>query len=134
VSRRIDFSGFSPAERAVALCGGILFVNGFIPWWYRIRTPFRTYLHNAGLSGWGLLTVLAGFAAAAAVTFRRRQARSWPDHFLYAGLGIAALAALGAERRSNGHVWIGFYAALAVSLLLIVAALRRSAERRGGWV
>ena len=127
-------SGLSPAERAIAGSGAALFLNGFIPWWYRIHTPRRTYLHNAGLSGWSLVAVLAGFVAALMVALRRRPGRARRDDALYGALGIAAVGALVVQSSRTSTEWVGFWVALAVSVLLLVAAVRRRNERRGGWV
>ena len=131
----MDLSGVSPAERAVFTFGTILFVNGFVPWWFRIRTAAHTYLHNAGLSGWSLLAVLAGFAAATTVMIRRRPARGpWPDWFLYIGLGFVAFIGLTIQSNQTRAEYLGYWVELATTVLLILAGVRRNAERRGGWV
>lgn len=135
MARRIDLSSLSPAERAVSLSGGVLFVNGFIPWWYRIPTPGRTYFHNAGLTGLGLLAVLSGFIAALAVLLRRRPMHGLRvDWLLYMVLGSTALVALGVQARRLPEGWIGYWIALAMAIVMIFAGLRRARERRRGWV
>jgi hypothetical protein len=136
VSRGLDLSGLSPAERVVAAGGALLFVDGFVPWWYRVRTPNHTYLHNAGLTGWGLAAVLMGFAATAAVlvhsTNRARTRRR--DHALYVALGAVAVVALAIQGHNSHVLWIGFWVAGAAGMLIVAGGLRRRRERRGGWI
>ncbi|MCA1834722.1 MAG: hypothetical protein ABR548_06895 [Actinomycetota bacterium] len=135
MSPRMDLSAISPAERAVFGFGSLLFVNGFVPWWYRIQTVSHTYRHNAGLGGWSLLAVLAGFVAAVAVMMRRRPARGpWPDWLFYIALGVIAFIALAIQSRETQSEWIGYWLALTTSVLMVLAGVRRNAERRGGWV
>ncbi len=114
----------------------MLFLDGFAPWWYRVRTPGRTYLHNAGLTGWGLIAVLAGFVVLtfAVVHAVRRGTRRRFDYLVYIALGTLALAALAVQGREPSEEWIGYWVAIAAGLAVIVAGMRRMAERRSGWV
>lgn len=135
VARGVDVSGLSPAERAIAAAGAVLFLNGFIPWSYRVRTPVRTYLHNAGLTGWGLVAVLAGFAVAAfAVAHTLRRTRMKLDFAVYLALGASALASLAVQGRTPAGEWIGYWVAVGSAIAIIAGGLRRMAERRSGWV
>lgn len=136
MTRGVDLSGLSPAERTIAAAGALLFLDGFIPWWYRIKTPARTYLHNAGLTGWGLLAVLAGFVAAGIVVTRTvgRTPRFRADFALYTGLGLLALGALVVQARLSATEWIGYWVALVASVTIVTGGLRRRTERRSGWV
>lgn len=96
MARGLDFSSLTRAERLVLASGALLFADGFVPWWYRVATPERTYAYNAGLTGWSVLAVAAGAAAAIAVLAR---AAIWPepaprrDGLLYVALGTLAIAA-----------------------------------------
>lgn len=117
--------------------GAALFANGFIPWWYRVVTPERTYSYNAGLTGWGTVAVASGAVAALAVLLR---AALWPepahprDAVLYAALGALALVALGVQLLRTDADWIGVYVAITLAIALIVGGIRRRAERRAGWM
>lgn len=136
MTRGIDFSGLSPAERGVFVAGATLFVDGFLPWWYRIRTPGGTYLHSAGLSGWGLVAVLAGFSVAVFALSHsvRRKTRGKGEAGFYLVTGGIALGSLAVQGRSPAGEWIGYWLAVAASVAILVAGVRRVSERRSGWV
>lgn len=136
MTRGVDLSRLSPAERRVAAAGAVLFLNGFVPWWYRIRTPGRTYLHNAGLGGWGLIAVLAGFAVVvfAAAHAGGRAHRRKGDWVVYLASGAVALGALGVQASRPASEWIGYWIGVAAALAIMTAAVQRLAERRSGWV
>jgi hypothetical protein len=135
MAERLDLSALSPAERLVATGGALLFLDGFAPWWYRVRTVQGTYLHNAGLTGWGLAAVMLGFVATLVVVMRKpRVKRNAFDWAWYMALGVAAMIALGAQARTSDVEWFGFWFAALAALLLVAGAMRRRRERRGGWL
>jgi hypothetical protein len=136
VARGIDLSALSPAERAIAGSGLALFVDGFLPWWYRIRTPSRTYLHNAGLTGWGLIAVVIGFLVVVMAVAHtvHRGTRGRHDYAFYITLGTLALAALAIQGSQPEEEWIGYWVAVVTGLAVVVAGMRRKAERRAGWI
>lgn len=136
MKRGIDVSGLSPAEKVIVAAGGLLFVDGFLPWWYRIRTPERTYLHNAGLTGWGLVAVLLGFVTVVTVVVHstRRASAATRDYLSYMAFGLAALLALGMEARSSRVEWVGFWVAGAAAILVVAGGIRRRRERHAGWL
>ncbi|GAC1411591.1 MAG: hypothetical protein NVSMB57_06560 [Actinomycetota bacterium] len=134
--RGIDLSTMTRAERWCALLGFALFINALIPYWYRVHTPGKTFLHNGGLFGWGVLCALAGFAAAIlALTRHVRTPAAFNDHSIYATLGIVATIALAVHgARATPTVWIGFWLELVLAAGLGVAGILRVRERARGWV
>lgn len=132
----MDFSALSPAERWIAWSAGLLFLDGFVPWWYRIRTPGGTYVHNAGLTGFSVAAVLLGFAALGAVLIRaaRFPERGPAEGVAYAGAGVGAAALLLTEAALTEGEWIGLWVALGLATLLAIGGVRRRAERRAGWI
>jgi len=130
----VDPSALSPAERLVAATGMAMFVNGFIPWWYRIPTKRHTFLHSAGLTGLGLIAILAGFIASVMVLTRATRHASPRDYIYYGILGLMAVASLALQAKRTHAQWIGFWLAFAIAILLSVAGWRRYVERRSGWV
>lgn len=136
VARGLDLSSLTRAERRVLASGGLLFLNGIVPWWYRTSTPSGSSSYNAGLTGWGTAAVLAGALAAVAVLAR---ASVWPgpaprwDGTLYTTLGAFALLALLVQLSRGRANWIGIYVALILAIALTRAGLRRRSERRSGW-
>ncbi|HEX9711100.1 MAG TPA: hypothetical protein VGB52_00915 [Actinomycetota bacterium] len=136
MARRIDFSSLTRTER-IALGAGLgLFVNGFVPWWYRVRTIEGIVHYNGGLTDLGIVAVFAGAAAAILVGAR---ASIWPDPApqrdgtVYALLGAIALANLIAQMLRTQAEWMGLYASIALAALLLAAGIKRRAERRAGW-
>jgi len=136
VARPIDFSSLTGTERIVLGAGLGLAVNGFIPWWYRVATTDAVVSYNAGLSGWGIVAVPAGFVAMVVVGVR---AAIWPepapkqDGAVYALLGVIALVALIVELTSTEAEWVGAYVAVFLAAVLTFAGVRRRLERRVGW-
>lgn len=131
----MDFSALTRAERLVLASGLALFANGFVPWWYRLEASERAYLHDVGLSGWSLVAVLAGFAAAGSVVWRvsRGPAAEGNGRALLA-LGLVAVAALAVQTTRGKILWVGFWVGLALALSLAYAGWRRLREQRAGWV
>lgn len=137
VGRRVDFSALTGAERIVLVAGVAGFVNGFPPWWYRIETVGRTLSYNAGLTGWGLIAVVACAVAAAGplarASFWPRPAPRW-DGTAYLVLALAALDAIAAQSGVHfGETWLGVYVELGCVAALGAGALLRRRERKRGW-
>ncbi|MHB8511069.1 MAG: hypothetical protein ACYDCC_02715 [Actinomycetota bacterium] len=134
--RGIDLSTMTHAERICASIGLGLFINTLIPWWYRIRTPNKTFLHNGGLFGWGLITASIGFAAALIAVARHvRTPAAFNDRSIYASLGVVCtILLLVHASRASSSIWIGFYAEIALAAGLIVGGLARIRERNRGWI
>lgn len=132
----IDFSSLSRAERRVLTTGILLFANGIIPWWYRLKIDEDTFTYNAGLAGLGLVACGCGGLAAIAVVLR---ANIWPnpapakDGTVYTGLGLVATTALVVELLSESARWLGLYVALTLAVVLAASGWLRRAERARGW-
>ena len=137
VSRPVDFSALTRAERIVLVAGLAGFANGFVPWWYRVATLERTVSYNAGLTGWSLIAV-AAFALAAGATLARatfwpRPAPRW-DGTAYGVLALFAIDAIAVQSNVQlGSTWIGVYAELAFALALGTGGWLRRRERKRGW-
>lgn len=132
----VDLSTLTKAERIVLVVALALFLNALIPYWYRVRTPSETFLHNGGLYGWGIVTAMAGFISAAIVVFRHAKTpASFKDRGFHVLLGAAASAGLivhGITAREA--VWIGFWIECILAAALTIAGLARVRERARGWV
>lgn len=136
MARGVDLSQLTRAERGALVSGGLLFLNAFAPWWFRVDTPGRTYFHNGGLTGWSLVASLAGLVAAVVVL-----ARSARDPRIESPLeapvcmagGILALGALAVQVIQREGSWIGLYVAFFLSAALVAAGFARAQERRAGW-
>ena len=138
MSRGIDFSALTRAERIVLVAGTVGFVNGLIPWWYRVSTAARTSGYNAGLTGWGVIAVASCLAASLATLGRAtlwpRPAPQW-DGVAYLVLGMFSVDAIAAQTNTQaGHQWIGIYIGFAAGLALALGGLLRRRERTRGWV
>lgn len=135
-ARGVDFSSLTRAERTVLIGSGLLFANGFVPWWFRASVAGGAFTGNAGLSNPTFIAVLAGAVAAIAVLAR---AMIWPepaprkDSVVYLALGIAAGGATIVSLATRSGVWLGHYASLTLSAIVILGAVRRARERRSGW-
>lgn len=135
MSRGVDLSTITRAERLVFSTGLALFVDAVVPWWYRIRTPDGTFLHNGGLRGWGVLAAAAGFAAALVVLARRTQTpASFDDRAIYFVLGLLGLAAAIVQGLRASSLWIGYWVGLALAGALLASAALRLREKRRGWI
>lgn len=136
MARGVDLSALSRGERLVLAASGLLLLNAFIPWWFRVPTPGRTYWHNAGLTGWSALAVLVAFVTACAVLMRaaRFPARGPADGLAYSGAGLVVVGALTADAARVGAAWIGLYLSLALGAGIVWAGMVRRAERRAGWI
>jgi hypothetical protein len=115
---------------------GLLFANGFVPWWFRSATSAGVVTYNAGLTGPTLIAVLSGAAAALAILGR---AMIWPepaprkDSIVYVLLGVAAVAALVVGIMTMQGIWLGPYAGIVLAGIMILGGVRRARERRSGW-
>lgn len=136
MGRGVDLSSLSKGERGVLVSSALLFANAFIPWWFRIRTPVRTYWHNAGLTGWSAAAALVAFVTAGAVLVRaaRFPGRGPADGLAYAVAGAFSVGALVLDAVRVGKAWIGLYVGIALGAALVLAGLVRRAERRAGWI
>lgn len=136
MARGFDLSQLTRAERAALAAGGLLFLNAFVPWWFRIETPGRAYLHDGGLTGLSLVASLAGLAAAVVVLARgARDPRleSPLEAPVCMGAGTLALGALAVQVIRREGSWVGLYVALFLAVSLIAAGVARAHERRAGW-
>lgn len=135
VGGRIDLSTITRAERWVFGLGLALFCDALLPWWYRIRTPGATYLHNGGLFGWGLIASAAGFGAAGLVLVRHlRHPAQLDDRASYLALGLVAVAALVVQVIRGAALWIGLWVALVLAAGLTLAGAARIFEKKRGWL
>lgn len=136
VSRPIDFSALTRAERAVLLSGGLGFLNGLLPWWYRTSTPAGTFLYPASLRPLSLLAV-ACCALAALIALGR--AWIWPepaphkDGLVYFALGLLGTGALLIEIATGTAAWVGVGLGFLLAGGLTTAGFRRRRERAAGW-
>lgn len=136
VARPIDFSSLTPAERTVFTGGALLFVDGFVPWWYRTAGPSGVVTYNAGLTDWSVVAVAAGAIAVVAILAR---AAIWPepapgkDGALYTLLGVTGFTTLVGQSLTGTGVWWGVYSGIGLSAILTLGGLRRRRERRAGW-
>lgn len=132
----IDFSALSRGERYVMLSGGLLFLSGFLPWWFRVRTPATTFWHGASLTGLSLSAVLLGAVAAIAVLVRawRFPQRGPADGLAYAGMGALSATLLVVEIVRDTPTSTGVYVGLTFALTLVAAGIKRRAERKAGWI
>lgn len=138
MARGIDLSALTRAERVVLVAGIAGFLNGFVPWWYRVETSSKTFSYNAGLTGWSSIAValclLAALAAIARATAWPRSAPRW-DAAAYMLLGAIAFDSIAAQANAQaGHQWIGLYVALLCALGLVAGGFLRKRERRKGWL
>jgi hypothetical protein len=136
VARPFDLSQLTRAERGALAAGGLLFVNAFVPWWFRVDTPARTYFHNGGLTGWSLVASLAGLAAAAVILARgARDPRieSPLEAPVCMAAGTVALGALAVQVIVGEGSWVGLYVAFFFAVALVAAGFARAQERRAGW-
>jgi hypothetical protein len=112
------------------------FVNGFIPWWYRIRSPAGNSTLNAGHTLWSVLAVAA---AATCVLLVLARAAVWPepaparDGLAYTLLGLIPIGILVTHAATGEGIWAGVWAQLVVCTSLALGGLRRRGERRVGW-
>jgi hypothetical protein len=136
VARGIDLSSLTRAERQILAAAVLQYVNGFVPWWYQAVTAHGTTRYNAGLTGWGVIAVVAAGLAAIAVLAR---ASIWPepaprmDGIVYACLGAVPMIGLAVDAASRDGDWIGSWVAIALAAALVAAGLQRRQERRTGW-
>lgn len=136
VSRPIDFSALTRAERAVLLAGTLGFLNGLLPWWFRTSSPAGVFLYAASLRPLSLLAVsCSGLAAMIALV----RAWIWPepapdrDGLAYSALGALGTGALLVELVWGGAAWVGIGLGLLLSGGLTYAGFRRRRERTAGW-
>lgn len=135
--RGIDLSSLTRSERLVLAAAVLGYANGFIPWWYRAATAAGTVRFNAGLTTWGVLSVVLFGLVAIAVLGR---AAIWPspapraDGLLYVGLGAAIVAGLMLDAAEWAAEWLGLYAGLGLAVVVVVAGGMRVRDRRAGWV
>jgi hypothetical protein len=128
-------SAATKAEHVVLALGVMLFLNALVPWWYRVRTLHHTFLHNGGLTGWGIVAALSGFAAAGVVVARHvRVPAAFADSGIHVAFGGIAAVSLAVHGSHATGLWIGFWVEGALAALLVTAGLMRVRERRRGWV
>lgn len=136
VSRPIDFSALTRAERGVLTSGTLGLLNGLMPWWYRTHSPAGTFLYPASLRGLSLLAVICCTLAALIALVR---AWIWPepaparDGLVYAALGAISTAALVAQIVTGTAPWVGLGLGLLIAIGLTTAGVRRRRERTAGW-
>jgi hypothetical protein len=136
VSRPLDFSALTRAERGVLLSGSLGLLNGLMPWWYRTNTAAGTFLYPASLRPLSLLAVTCCALAAVIALVR---AWIWPepapskDGLVYAALGALATGALLIELVTGTAPWVGIGLGLLLAAGLATAGVRRRQERTAGW-
>jgi len=136
MARGLDFTALSPAERRVFGAGLIGFANGFIPWWYRVRSPTGTSTLSAGHTLWSVMAVAA---VALCVLLILARAAIWPepapgrDGLVYAILGLIPVGILAPHAVTGTGIWVGLYVQIAVSASLALGGFRRRGERKAGW-
>lgn len=136
MSRPIDFSALTRAERAVLLSATLGFLNGLMPWWYRTSGPSGTFLYPASLRP---LSLLAVTCAALAAMIALVRAWIWPepapdrDGLVYTALGALATGSLLIQIAWGTAPWIGLGLGLLLSVGLTTAGYRRRRERTAGW-
>lgn len=132
----IDFSALSRGERSVLLTGGLLFLSGFVPWWFRVPVRTGPVGHDAGLTGLTTAAVTLGALAAVGVLIRawRFPQRGPADGLAYAATGAVAAALLTAEIARDTPVSAGVYVGLVLSIGIVAAGIKRRAERKAGWI
>lgn len=135
MSRGVDLSTITKAERVVLSVGILTFVNALIPYWYRIQTPRETFVHNGGLYGYGLAAALAGFTSAVIVIVRHfRTPAMFRDNAIHVMTGLIAVGALAAQATRTDPLWIGYWVETVLAAGLVAAGLLRVRERNRGWV
>lgn len=136
MSRPLDLSSLTHAERAVLSLSAIAFLNGTLPWWYRTRGPNGTFLYGASLRPLSLIAVVCAVVAALVSLTR---AWIWPqpaparDGLIYTLLGATGTVALIAQVLTGTAAWVGIGIGLLLSAGLTTAGLRRRRERASGW-
>lgn len=136
MSRPLDLSSLTRAERAVLTFSVLAFVNGSIPWWYRTQGPGGTFLYGAALRPLSLIAVLCAIAA---LLIALSRAWIWPqpaperDGLIYTLLGAFSAVAIIAQLIAGTAPWVGIGIGLLLSVGLTTAGVRRRRERAGGW-
>ncbi|MFN2613972.1 MAG: hypothetical protein ABR552_04035 [Actinomycetota bacterium] len=138
MSKKVELSALTRAERAVIFTGIASFINAMVPWWFRVYVARKHnwFTFNAGLNGWGTAVAAAGALGALLVLAR---AWIWPhpaprlDGLLYTILGVVSLIATLVLVGDRGATWLGLYVGVVLASAMTVAGLMRRTERSHGW-